>query len=90
METSNIINIFIECPHCKNPVLIERLNCCIFRHGVFKSNGKQIDPHAEKELCQLYVKNDLIFGCGKPFQIIPNDHSKNDDDKFIAVICPYI
>jgi hypothetical protein len=89
METE-IYNIVIECPHCKNPVLIERLNCCIFRHGVFKSNGKQIDPHAEKELCQLYVKNDLIFGCGKPFQIIPNDHSKNNDDKFIAVICAYI
>ena len=89
METETY-NIVIECPHCKNLILIERLNCCIFRHGVFKSNGKQMDPHTEKELCQLYVKNDLIFGCGKPFQIIPNDHSKNNDDKFIAVICPYI
>jgi len=77
--------LVVQCPHCKYPVLIEELNCRIFRHGVFKINGKQIDPHAPKLSCDFYVKNRLILGCGKPFQIIPNQ-----DDTFIAVICDYI
>jgi hypothetical protein len=80
----------IECPHCKEPILIEKLNCCIFRHGTFKCNGKQIDSHAKKELCDFYIKKKLIFGCGKPFQIIKNTESKNNDDKFIAIVCDYI
>ena len=57
------------CPHCKEPILIEKLNCCIFRHGVLKNNEKQIEPHASKDLCDYYVKNDLIYGCGKEFKI---------------------
>ena len=32
------IDFIVECPHCKNPVLIEKLNCCIFRHGILKHN----------------------------------------------------
>ncbi len=84
------IDFIVECPHCKNPVLIEKLNCCIFRHGILKHNGTQIDPHSSKDLCDYYVEKQLIFGCGKPFQIIPNENSKNNDDKFITVICDYI
>ncbi len=90
MDLENITNIVIICPHCKEPVLIEKLNCCIFRHGVLKINGKQIDPHASKDLCDFYIKRDLIMGCGKPFQVIINDNSKDNDDKFIAIICDYI
>lgn len=90
MENQNITNIVVECPHCKSPVLIEKLNCCIFRHGTFKTTGKQINPHTEKELCELYVKINIIFGCGKPFQVIPNENSKDEDDKFIAILCDYI
>ena len=78
-------NLLVQCPHCKYPVLIEQLNCRIFRHGVFKINCTQINPHASKESCDFYVKNDLILGCGKPFKII-----QNQDDTFIAVICDYI
>jgi hypothetical protein len=85
-----IQNILVECPHCKCPVLIEKLNCCIFRHGALKCNGKQIDPHSPKELCDFYIKKDLIIGCGKPFQIIINENSKDEDDKFIAIMCEYI
>jgi len=84
------IDFIVECPHCKNPVLIEKLNCCIFRHGILKHNGNQIDPHSSKDLCDYYVEKQLIFGCGKPFQIVPNQNSKNNDDKFITVICDYI
>jgi hypothetical protein len=90
MDLENITNIVIICPHCKEPVLIEKLNCCIFRHGALKSNGKQIDPHASKDLCDFYTEKDLIMGCGKPFKVIPNENSKDNDDKFIAVICDYI
>ena len=80
----------IICPHCNDPIIIEKFNCCIFRHGSFKSSGNQIGPHTEKKLCDVYIKNELIFGCGKPFQVIINFNSKNEDDKFIAIICDYI
>ena len=43
MEPTDFV---IECPHCFTPVLIEKINCAIFRHGTLKSNGQQIDPHA--------------------------------------------
>jgi hypothetical protein len=78
-------DIIVFCPHCKEPVLIEKLNCCIFRHGSMKSNGQQINPHAIKELCDYYIEKNMINGCGKPFQII-----KNNDNDFIAIICDYI
>jgi hypothetical protein len=90
MDDEKPANLVVECPHCKEPVLIEKLNCCIFRHGVNKKNGKQIDPHSSKELCDFYIKKKLILGCGKPFQVIPNVNSKDNDDKFIAIICDYI
>lgn len=79
------IDFVIVCPHCKEHILIEKLNCCIFRHGILKNNGKQIDPHSSKELCDFYIQKDLIFGCGNPFQII-----KNEKNEFVAVICDYI
>jgi|Laugresbdmm110sn_1035088.scaffolds.fasta_scaffold110714_1 DNA-directed RNA polymerase subunit RPC12/RpoP len=90
MDTNKPTNLVVQCPHCKYPILIEELNCRIFRHGVFKINGTQINPHASKELCDFYVQNDLILGCSKPFQIIQNENSINNDDTFIAVICDYI
>lgn len=84
------IEFVVECPHCFTPVLIEKINCAIFRHGILKLNRKQIDPHSSKELCDFYIAKDLINGCGKPFQVIPNVKSKDDDDKFIAIVCDYI
>jgi hypothetical protein len=90
MNNNNIVNLVVECPHCKEPILIEQLNCCIFRHGIFKENSSQIDPHTPKKLCDYYFEKQLIIGCGKPFKIILNENSKNDDDKLIAIICDYI
>ena len=90
MDTSKLINIVVECPHCKEPILIEQLNCCIFRHGIFKKNRSQINPHSPKNQCEHYIKHQLIIGCGKPFKVILNDNSKNEDDKCIAVVCDYI
>ena len=72
-----VLCLIVKCPHCDEEILIEELNCCIFRHGVLK-NGRQIDPHASKELCEYYVTNNLIYGCGKPFIIKENTALKCD------------
>lgn len=81
----NNTNFVIECPHCKEFVLIEVTNCCIFRHGVLKETGIQIDPHSSLELCTHYVDNNKIYGCGKPFQLV-----LNDKQEVVAVVCGYI
>ena len=72
--------LVIQGPYCKDWIIIEQLNCCIFRHGVFKSNLTQINPHLSKLECNKLKEQDLIFGCGKPFKIINN----------IAIECDYI
>ena len=71
---------YVNCPHCLLIVEIREINCSIFRHGVYKLNYRQIDPHLNKEQCDYLFNNNLIYGCGKPFRIIDN----------IAVICDYI
>jgi len=63
-------DIIVSCPHCNEYILIEKINCGIFRHGIFKNNEKQIDPHSNKEICDYYIQNNMIYGCGKPFQIL--------------------
>jgi hypothetical protein len=78
-------DIVVSCPHCKDPILIEQLNCCIFRHGTYISNGQQIPPHSIKEYCDYVANNNLIYGCGKPFRIIINEKKE-----YIAIICGYI
>jgi hypothetical protein len=78
-------NFIVECPHCNEPILIEATNCCIFRHGVLKENGRQIDPHCSIELCTYYISNNKIYGCGKPFKLVLNEKRK-----IIAIICDYI
>jgi hypothetical protein len=77
-------DIVITCPHCFEFVIIAELNCGIFRHGVFISNGNQIDPHCSKELCDSYVVNKQIYGCGKPYQII------KENSEYKVIICGYI
>ncbi len=84
MEASDFV---VECPHCFKPVLIEKINCAIFRHGTLKTNGQQIDPHALKELCDFYIEKDLINGCGKPFRLILNSVK---DNNLYAIKCDYI
>ena len=74
----------LKCPHCKEFVIIEKVNCGIFRHGSLKSNDEQINPHESKKMCDYYLDNNLIYGCGKPFQIVKNG------EKFEIEICDYI
>ena len=79
-------HIIIQCPHCKEyiQILKKEFNCKIFRHGILKSSLKQIDPHLKKVDCDRLKNEDLIYGCGKPFQLIELNGS------YIAVICDYI
>ena len=73
--------LIVHCPHCHESIIIEQINCRIFRHGVYKSNGQQIDPHSTKRVCDEIVQKQLIYGCGKPFFI---------NDRLEAIICDYI
>lgn len=73
--------IVYECPHCQRSIIIIELNCKIFRCGIFKDTGKQLNPHASKDECDRVLKENLIYGCGKPFRIT---HDKK------LIICDYI
>lgn len=78
------------CPHCHHPVQVHvnDVACKIFRHGYFfekKEDGaicltKQVPPHASKALCDKWVEDGKIMGCGKPFKM----------DGTTVVACDYI
>lgn len=74
----------VICPHCKESIIIEEINCAIFRHAVLKTTNQQIDPHSSKIICDALMENKLIYGCGKPFQLLKKDN------KYEAIICDYI
>lgn len=77
----------LTCPHCQGTVIVQsnELNCRIFRHGVYHVNGEPIPPHSPKEECDRLVAGGLIAGCGKPFQVVPQQ-----DGSELAVVCDYI
>jgi hypothetical protein len=77
-------NFEVKCPHCDDYIIIEQINCAIFRHGVLKSNLTQINPHLAKSECDRLKESDLIYGCGKPFKVI---FSNNE---WCGIICEYI
>ena len=79
MEDINIV----VCPHCQENIIIEKLNCKIFRHGVYKDSGKQINPHLNKNKCDKLIKANKIYGCGKPFRV------NVIENKYIAEMCGY-
>jgi hypothetical protein len=76
--------IIVICQTCKEPVLIEKLNCCIFRHAILIETNQQIDPHSKKEVCDFLFDNKLIYGCGKPFRI------EKIGQIYEAFLCDYI
>jgi hypothetical protein len=87
MTSSEVkFQIFI-CPHCGGCVQVMEgeLKCHIFRHGVLKESGTQMNPHETKAECDRLVALGLIFGCGKPFRVI-----YQEDRTAIAVACDYI
>ena len=75
----------IICPHCGLHILIEQINCAIFRHGIFISNGKQIPPHLSKNECDDLIEKKLIYGCAKPFRLI-----KDQSGNWVGEVCDYI
>jgi len=74
----------IICPQCNDPVLIEQINCGIFRHAVMKETGQQIDPHSPEAVCLELLKQDRIWGCGKPFQIV------KEESGWVVRCCDYL
>jgi hypothetical protein len=78
--------LYLNCPHCEDLVEIyeSELNCRIFRHGIFKNNFEQINPHLPKNECDNLKEKDLIYGCGKPFQVY------KENDEYKIKICEYI
>ena len=78
--------MIIQCPHCKDFVWIEQLNCRIFRHACYKSDkqvlsGEPIPPHSTQKECEDLLEKGLVYGCAKPFKILEDG---------TAVICDYI
>ena len=61
--------MIVVCPHCMHYVWIEEINCSIFRHAVYK-NGEPINPHASEEECNRLIREDLVYGCAKPFRLL--------------------
>ena len=84
MEEDNN-TIILQCPYCLDYYIIykKELNCRIIRHGIYKENYKQIDPHLCKEECDRLVKENLIYGCGKPSEIII------ENNEYKCIICEY-
>jgi hypothetical protein len=67
------------------------LNCKIFRCGIYKDTFQQINPHMIKDDCDNLVKNNLIFGCSKPFMVIVEINEINKiNTEYNTVICDYI
>ena len=80
--------IIVTCPHCQDNIIIEKMNCCIFRHGIMKDTNVQMDPHTTKEICDDLANKNLIYGCGKPFRIIID--LTGETTQYIVEICDYI
>ncbi len=80
------MEIIISCPHCDKNILImeNEINCAIFRHGSYKKNLQQMNPHEKKEECDRLAQENLIYGCGKPFRLI------KEENIYKAIICDYI
>ena len=59
----------IKCPYCGEDVIIEKLNCRIFRHGYRKKTMKQIGPHCKEVSVDRMLEKGLLHGCGRQFKI---------------------
>lgn len=73
------------CPQCRSLACIYQkdINCGIFRHACYKDSQNPVDPHMKKEDLDKLIKEDKIYGCGKPFE------AKLVDGKIVAKVCDY-
>jgi hypothetical protein len=77
----------LYCPHCNLPIIIEELNCGIFRHAVYKTDPtRQVPSHSSQATCENLVTTDNVIGCCKPFLVAvrPGTH------KLTIKKCEYI
>jgi hypothetical protein len=75
-------NYYFQCPHCEMfcQVPREMINCKIFRHAINSETFEFMNPHAAKDVCEKWVSDGKIYGCGKPFIL----------DENIALKCDYL
>lgn len=78
-------DLVMQCPHCQDYVLIAAINCQIFRHAFIAATGEQLPPHTSQSECERLFQGGALFGCGKPFRIVKNEHNE-----LCTVICGYI
>ena len=78
--------LIVQCPHCLQYLIVAKkeVNCKIFRHAVFKTNFKQIDPHSKKEICDTLAQKQAVYGCSKAFRLVAKA------DGFYPEKCDYI
>lgn len=71
---------YFVCPHCEVMCQVPRneIRCTIFRHAVFKKDMAFVPPHASKSECERWLKEDLVYGCTKPFKFDGNSILKCD------------
>lgn len=78
---TSVCPFIVTCPHCSLEIVIEEVNCRIFRHAVYIKNGEQLPPHSTKAECDEVFRKGMIYGCGKPFLL---------DSSYNAIVCDYI
>ena len=84
-DNKNQLYIF-QCPQCEENIVVHcsELNCHIFRHGIYKHNYEQVNPHLDKENCDRLKNEDMVYGCCLPFKII------YENNELFAIVCDYI
>ena len=87
---NNEVHIIIKCPHCEEFVLIEKINCGIFRHGIIINTGNQMNPHETQQKCEELKNKNLIYGCGNPFRIKMKINENQNEKIYFSEICEYI
>jgi hypothetical protein len=89
-----MVDHVFTCLHCEEPFVISlnEFNCRILRHGVYKHNLQPINPHATKEECGALLRDDAIYGCAGPLQIIAkaSASASASASAFEIRICDYI
>jgi hypothetical protein len=79
------MELTVTCPHCQAYVVIEAINCGVFRHGMFILSGTQMPPHASQSECEAHILNKTIYGCGKPFCV-----QRTAQGAYETRICGYV
>lgn len=62
--------MFTHCPKCFSALELVEINCGIFRCGIFKKTFECIPPHSTKGEILEWLSQDMIYGCGSPFQLV--------------------